>query len=68
VTNITLGVNSMNKKAKEIQSSDIYTAFKMAEAEHMKPKRWWHPTAFVEKVSQGADTVKKLFIGIKVKF
>jgi hypothetical protein len=58
----------MNKKTKEIESSDIYTAFKMAKKEHMKPKRWWHPTAWSEKVVHGADTVKKLFIGIRVRF
>jgi hypothetical protein len=35
---------------------------------YRKVKRWWHPTAWSEKAVQGADTVKKYFIGIKVKF
>jgi hypothetical protein len=85
---ITSGVNSMNKKAKEIDAASLYTAFKMVKAEHMrdldseesealnnyckskyrKVKRWWHPTVWSEKAVHGADTVKKYFIGIKVKF
>jgi hypothetical protein len=60
------------KRNNEIETSDIYTSFKMLETEGLKkkekPKRWWQPTVIKEKVVNGAEVIKKFFIGIKVRF
>jgi hypothetical protein len=60
----------LTKKETVVTGADIIKAIKLAEAEHMKPKKEsrWCPTAWVNEVKHGSERIKNYFIGVKVKF
>jgi hypothetical protein len=63
-------MNPNQDPPKVISGADIIKAIKLAEAEHMKPpkEKWWSPAIWKEKATYGAEVIKKVFIGIRVKF